>query len=507
MTVGGETLADCRLLQIRRNLWPLVQLHTTHLGALKRITSMARSVRRRRQSPCDWAPKRFFIFLIPFFFASLSLTVIHVALQRISLHDNDEFTLSFDDKQGLTRRPFKDSIAQKPPTKSVTSPNIITKKQDDTKIEMLETDQPWLVIKTAQFEEEKLRRKGHVGQNEYVSLDVHEPPFQRYPDVVITTKVHWAEDLDQLKRMLCTFNAAYNRFVNYDVLVFTTMPWSDEEIEELAKVVAPAKLTVSIDAPPLEEQLASMTKTEVEFLERRCNVKPEENITWFHHCEEANYTNPSNLAYAFQSEFRAYHIYNHPAMQKYKWMLWLDSDTLCTKTWESDPIKVMIENNLTVLYDNFPAGSTKGLDLKAKMIEAYGRSICGIWETDDGHWFTRDCQPQHVSWVVQIHGFHHITNLDVYRSEKHINFLKLMVGEYRFSRKWDDQLGVTVPAAFEAPEKAWDLRKHNMTWMIRHNGEYDGKDRFKIQNWNKWWIKEGRDWIAGRLLCDYCMTK
>jgi len=52
----------------------------------------------------------------------------------------------------------------------------------------------------------------------------------------------------------------------------------------------------------------------------------------------------------------------------------------------------MIENNLTAMYDNFPAGSTKGLDLKAKMIKAYNKSICGIWETADGHWFTRDCK-------------------------------------------------------------------------------------------------------------------
>ena len=79
-------------------------------------------------------------------------------------------------------------------------------------------------------------------------------------------------------------------------------------------------------------------------------------------------------------------------------------------------------------------------DLKAKMINAYGRSICGIWETDDGHWKTRDCLPQHVSWVVQIHGFHHITNLQVYRSEKHMKFLSLMVGDYKFSRKWDGKI-------------------------------------------------------------------
>jgi hypothetical protein len=463
----------------------------------------------RQHSRCDGHTKKIYILFAPLFVAFLSISLILVAIPRLSSsHDKSEFNLSFDEKQALTRKSDKESDISRPaaiPGEALNSKLSVTNTISSTRnseVRTLESDMPWLVMKTAQFEERRLLKKG---SEESSFLDVHEPPFQRYPNVVITTKVHWSKNLKQLKRMLCTFNAAYNRFVNYDVLVFTTMPWSDEEVEELARVVAPAKLIVSIDAPPLEEQLASMTKEELDFLYERCNVKDNENITWFHHCTEKDYINPANLAYAHQSEFRAYHIYNHPAMQDYKWMLWLDSDTLCSKTWESDPIQVMIENNLTVLYDNFPAGSTKGLDLKAKMTKAYGRSICGIWETDDGHWFTRGCRPEHVSWVVQIHGFHHITNLDVYRSERHQKFLQLMVSDYRFSRKWDDQLGVTIPAAFEAPERAWDLRKHNMTWMIRHNGEYDGKDAYKIKSWSKWWHTES-NWTSGKLLCDDCMS-
>jgi hypothetical protein len=330
--------------------------------------------------------------------------------------------------------------------------------------------------------------------------------FQRYNGVVITTKVHWAQSLIPLKRMLCTIKAAYNRFVQYDVVVFTTIPWTQEEILELAKVVSPASLTVALDGPPLQEQLASMSDEEYEALTKRCHVtNRKEELTWFHHCVEENYGTRANLAYAWQSEFRAYHIWKHPALKEYKWMIWMDSDAICTKTWEKDPIKYMIENNLTIMYDNFPAGSTKGLDLKEKMNKAYGYAICGIWEKQDGTWFTRRCREVDVAWVTHIHGFHHITNLDVYRSEKHMSFLKLMVGDYRFSRKWDDQLGVTVPAAFEAPERVWDMRKHNMTWNIRHNGEYDGKEKFKVKNPIAWWRSEGRlNWKAGRMLCDEC---
>ncbi len=181
------------------------------------------------------------------------------------------------------------------------------------------------------------------------SLDVHDPPFQKYDGVVITTKVHFC-DIKEIKRMFCLLKAAYNRFVNYDILVFTTIPWTDEEIHELAQVVAPAKLTVAIDGPPLEEQLALMTVEELDFLKKRCsktrdkdNVK---NITWFNHCEEKKYGSYVNLAYAWQSEFRAYHIWTHPALEGYKYQMWMDSDSLCTRTWEHDPMKVRNMGNI-----------------------------------------------------------------------------------------------------------------------------------------------------------------
>lgn len=330
--------------------------------------------------------------------------------------------------------------------------------------------------------------------------------FQRHKGVVIVTKVHWAQSIQPLKRMLCTIHAAYNQFVHYDIVVFTTIPWTQQDMVSLAKVVSPASLTVALDGPPLQEQLKALSEEEYKALRKRCHVVDnQEELTWFHHCEEENYGTRANLAYSWQSEFRAYHIWNHPALKKYKWMIWMDSDAICTKTWEKDPIQYMVENNLTVLYDNFPAGSTKGLDFKEKMIKAYGYAICGIWEKDDGTWFTRTCREVDVAWVNHIHGFHHVTNLDVYRSDRHMSFLKLMVGDYRFSRKWDDQLAVTVPAAFEAPERVWDMRKHNMIWNIRHNGEYDGKEKYKVKNPIAWWRTEGRlNWEAGRILCDEC---
>lgn len=111
--------------------------------------------------------------------------------------------------------------------------------------------------------------------------------------------------------------------------------------------------------------------------------------------------------------------------------------------------------------------------------------------------------------VPQIHGFHHITNLDVYRSDLHQSFLKNFVGEYKFSRMFDDQLAVTIVGAMEANgTRAWDMYRNGHKPMIRHNAHMDGKARYNIINMVAWWKKEGRHtWEEAKLLCDTCFLK
>ena len=471
-----------------------------------------RSIQNRRYPSARTNAISILIISIPFL-ALLYALVLLTELVTETIH-YDDFTSSLEDAQlpggqiKKTMERIKDESTSDKATNnkvfSKTDESKLTPSEHDgeagSRLQLLKSDVfPWLEIKSVQL------KTPH--DPNLMNINAHKPVFQRYDGVVITTKVHWGESIGSLKRMLCLLTAAYNRFVNYDIVVFTTMPWTDEQVLDLARFVAPAKLTIALDGPSLEGHLAAMTKEEVAFLEKRCSVKPGEKLSWFHHCVEEDYGTKANLAYSWQSEFRAYHIWKHEALKNYKWMIWMDSDALCTKTWDKDPMEVMVKNNLTALYDNFPAGSTKGLDLKEKMIKAYGHALCGIWETDDGMWKTRNCREIDVAWVTQIHGFHHITNLDIYRSEKHTKWLKIMVGDYRFSRKWDDQLGVTVPAAFEAPERVWDLQKHNMTWMIRHNGQYDGRGSYvKVRNPEMWWQSEGRvKWKVAKILCDQCL--
>lgn len=338
------------------------------------------------------------------------------------------------------------------------------------------------------------------------NVDIHNPPFKRHENVVVATKVHWPKDIDILKQMFCLFSAAYNRHVNYDILVFTTIPWTQAQIDYLQEMVFPAKLTVAIDGlSTVEEHLETMTPDEITFLRNRCGVKEGEDITWFHYCKEEGYPIAANLAYAWQSEFRAYHIWKHEALKKYKYMIWMDSDSMCTKTWENDPMQAMLDNDLVLMFDNFPKGNANNPAIKDFQEKAYdGKSVCRVFLTEDGTFNSKYCNDEiREPKINQVHGFHHITNLDFYRQPENLKYLQEMTSQLRFSRQWDDQIGVTVPAAMLAPDRAWDMRLHGFNQGIHHNGDLDGKEKNTKHSYISFWNSGGKqNWEAGRAMCD-----
>ena len=81
-----------------------------------------------------------------------------------------------------------------------------------------------------------------------------------------------------------------------------------EQVEDLGRVVAPARLTVTNEGPTLEGHLAEMTHDEIVFLEERCGMNRTtsltQNLTWFNHCRDG--TNLNNLGYSWQSEVNNY---------------------------------------------------------------------------------------------------------------------------------------------------------------------------------------------------------
>jgi hypothetical protein len=62
-----------------------------------------------------------------------------------------------------------------------------------------------------------------------------------------------------------------------------------------------------------------------------------------------------------------------------------------------------------------------------------------------------------------------------------------LIGEGRWQRQFDDQIGITVAPSILAPERAWDAYSHNITMMMFHNNRYDGKKTQHAGGFLKWW--------------------
>ena len=332
------------------------------------------------------------------------------------------------------------------------------------------------------------------------------PSFQRHESVAIVSKVLSGKHVHIVCQWLCYISHAYNDRMNYDVIIFTTLPWSQENIEMVQSVAGnKTQVTVAMEGPPLEERLAALTEDEVKALWKRCNVK--ESLTWRHYCTEEGSRHGVSLGYAWQAEFRSYHIWNHPALRHYKYMMWLDNDCRMRRTWNVDPIQIFIENNLVLLYNQFPKGHTTYAELTKKMQDAYNASICRTTMNDRGELHAEMCgkDTQPVGTVNSIGGHHHITDLAVFRKDVHQRFLRSMVGDYPFERKYDDQLAVTVVPLMEQHLRAraggddraiaWHERFKNLTLDVYHHRMFDGDHHSPASaSGKKYWRMVKKSW-------------
>lgn len=178
--------------------------------------------------------------------------------------------------------------------------------------------------------------------------------------------------------------------------------------------------------------------------------------------------------------------------------MWLDSDAFVSTHWDVDPIQAMVENDLTILYAGWPYGNLRNdHSIKEKLVAAYGTNICDVKNTAAKNgsdttrihgWMCND--PGKGANVLNIAGNHHITNMEVFRKDVHQNFLKNFTGDYKFSRKSDDQIAVTIVSLMEQylvnkngnddndgkpPKRStvWHERSNGMKLMIAHHNMYD----------------------------------
>jgi hypothetical protein len=234
-------------------------------------------------------------------------------------------------------------------------------------------------------------------------------PFEKQEGVIIVTKIHGPHQLDILEQSLCLLHYAYNRRPLYDILVFSTIPVSDHQAQPLREIVQPAKIVFVVDNRGLQEEINALTPERRDNFLKACQVSDPHNLTWWSNC-------PGRIAYNWQAEFRAWHIWRHPALKDYKWMMWLDADAFCTEEWKMDPVQAMIENDLVILFDNWPKGVHKGRDVQNRIREAFGVRICRI-SVEKGRFATTVSNVTETDnckrgRVPDIHGFFHITVSD-----------------------------------------------------------------------------------------------
>ena len=331
--------------------------------------------------------------------------------------------------------------------------------------------------------------------------------FERQDRVVFATKIHgFYEQVEQLIQSICLFTQAYNRKVNYDIVVFSTLPISEEWQKKIQDVASPAKVTVVPDEQTLEDQLRDLSEEQLKTLIDRCdNVTSIEDFLWWKRCSDEISKMP--LAYTWMSEFRSKQIWTQEVLAPYKYMLWMDTDAFCTKEWKQDPVAFMIRNNLVVLYANFPQGALKMElpEVHGIIRKVYGKSLCGVQSDSEGkslsatvvkewdeHIDPKDlCEEKKIA---VIHGFMHITDLDFYRSDINMKFYDKYIGDGKFRRSRDDQGAVTIPAAILAPERSWDMRNNGLQLKVAHNSHFDGKEFLKCGGFRRWWLREIKQW-------------
>jgi hypothetical protein len=89
-----------------------------------------------------------------------------------------------------------------------------------------------------------------------------------------------------------------------------------------------------------------------------------------------------------------------------------------------------------------------------------------------------------------VHGFFHITNLDFYRLPINLHWFDVEIGDNKFSREWDDQLAVMVPAVMLAPERAVEMEDVGIRPDIMHNGLTMGKRKWRGGAYKAFWSNE-----------------
>ena len=317
--------------------------------------------------------------------------------------------------------------------------------------------------------------------------------FERQDGVVIVTKIHSEKaknHIKMLKQSLCLLQKAYNDRLQYDILVFTSLPVSESVQQDIKAMVSPTRLTFVVDNDGIPSMLKSLKPEALQRFFDRCHVSSIEDVTFETICKDGDKI--EKIAYNWQAEFRALHIWNHPAMIPYKYMFWIDTDAFFLGKLKEDPVAKAVREDMAIFYANFPMGFARGEAWNQRIADAFNQTACRIlFNNAGGHIYAKEgtCKsPQ----LAQIHGFMHITKLEFFRSEPVMNWFQIMIGNEKFSRKYDDQIAVTVPSAILAPHRSLRMWDRGVYLNVYHNTYRYIPDQRKCDiNFVKFWSLHG----------------
>ena len=313
-------------------------------------------------------------------------------------------------------------------------------------------------------------------------------------NVVIAMKIHDGAFMPEVKQSLCLLDVAYNSRFLYDIVIFHTIPLDESDVLEVQQIVSPANVTFLLDEMTLEDQIANLTLEQQQTLVDRCSeVNTTSDISWRTRCQDGRFLMP--IAYCWMSEFRSKQIWVQEVLRPYKYMLWWDSDSFATMVWKQDPVEYMIQNDLVLLMANYGQGTTRAdTGVQQKLLQVYNKTLCSARLDANGvlnatYGTAEDCGRYPVR---QVHGFFHITNLDFYRLPQNLYWFDVQIGDHKFSRVWDDQLAVMVPAVMLAPERAAEMEPVGIELDVFHNGDIMGKRKWRGGGYRAFWRTEGR---------------
>jgi hypothetical protein len=132
----------------------------------------------------------------------------------------------------------------------------------------------------------------------------------------------------------------------------------------------------------------------------------------------------------------------------------------------------------------------RGSEFPAITREVFDRTICSI-RMVNGNLEAKDgkCFGKKLSKIHQVHGFFHVSNLDFYRSDPVMKWNRALIGDSHFRRLFDDQIGITMPAAVLAGNRSWDMKTIGVYPRVFHNYVIDGL----MSDWRgyfvPWWEK------------------